>query len=133
MFESMGVDIGATPWEAACVSFFRRRLGVDDVVGVVVDAPNGHGLASSGVIEIAERIPGPRRPTGRSGYISTISTDPRYQRQGLARAVMDALVSLASARGLDHVELHATEQGRRIYEKLGFFDRPGSPSMSLFL
>src|SRR2546423_15086408 len=81
MFKSMGVDCDARPWEEACVAFFEQRLGSDDVVAMVVDAPDGSGLAACGVIELARQIPSPRAPRGTNGYISTISTDPRWRRQ----------------------------------------------------
>ena len=50
MFESMGLDCDAVDWEAACTGFFEAHFGTADVVGVVVDAPAGDGLAATGVI-----------------------------------------------------------------------------------
>jgi ribosomal protein S18 acetylase RimI-like enzyme len=133
MFESMGLDVGATGWQPACIAFFERHLASTDVIGVVVDAPDGNGLAASGVIEFTQSIPSPRVPSGRQSYISTISTDPRWRRRGFAAAVMTELLEQATARAVDIVDLHATEEGRPLYERLGFVDRPGAPALRLAL
>jgi ribosomal protein S18 acetylase RimI-like enzyme len=133
MFVSMGVDGDAVDWEPACIEFFERHLGGADVVAMVVDAPDGSGLAASGVIELSRQIPSPRAPRGTSAYISTISTDTRWRRRGMAAAVMDALIDVARAAGTDNVELHATHEGRPLYERLGFVERPDNPALRLSL
>jgi ribosomal protein S18 acetylase RimI-like enzyme len=131
MFEAMGLDVDANDWRLACITFFEKHLTTVEVVGIVVDAPDGHGLAASGVIEFSQSIPSPRVPSGRQGYISTISTDPRWRRRGFAAAVMAELLSHARRRGVDVVDLHATDEGRPLYERLGFVDRPGAPALRL--
>ena len=133
MFESMGLDCDAVDWEPACVAFFEARFGTADVVGAVADAPDGDGLAACGVIELSRQIPSPRARRGTNAYISTISTDPRWRRRGLAAAVMDDLLEVARAAGIDNVDLHATAEGRPLYERLGFRERPGNPALRLAL
>ena len=133
MFESMGLDCDAVDWEPACIRFFEERFGTADVVAIVVDAPDGDGLAASGVIELSRTIPSPRAPRGTAAYISTISTDPRWRRRGLAAAVMDGLLAVAREAGTDNVDLHATAEGRPLYERLGFRQRPGNPALRLAL
>jgi ribosomal protein S18 acetylase RimI-like enzyme len=133
MFEAMGVDGRAAAWEPACIAFLAEGFGKPDVVGMVVDAPDGGGLAASGVIELTRTIPSPRSPHGTAAYISTISTDPRWRRRGMAAAIMDALLVVARAAGIDNVDLHATEEGRPLYERLGFVERPGNPALRLAL
>ncbi|HEY8974142.1 MAG TPA: GNAT family N-acetyltransferase [Burkholderiaceae bacterium] len=49
-----------------------------------------------------------------------IVTDPAHQRRGLGRAVMHALQALAHAHGLRAGALVATDQGRALYESLGW-------------
>jgi hypothetical protein len=46
---------------------------------------------------------------------------------------MTELLGLAAERGVDVVELHATDEGRPLYERLGFVDRPGAPALRLAL
>src|SRR5215218_6389508 len=97
MFEAMGLDCGAVDWEAGCIAFLAEGFRSPDVVGMVVDAPDGGGLAASGVIELYRTIPSPRSRHGTAAYISTISTDPRWRRRGMAAAVIEALLAVARA------------------------------------
>jgi ribosomal protein S18 acetylase RimI-like enzyme len=131
MFTAMGLDCEATDWERPCIAFFEHHFSRPDVVGMVVDAPSGLGLAASGVIELSRQIPSPRAPRGTNAYISTISTDPRWRRRGMAAAIMDALLDVARDAGIDNVDLHATAEGRPLYERLGFVERPGNPALRL--
>jgi ribosomal protein S18 acetylase RimI-like enzyme len=133
MFTSMGLDCDTPAWEPACVAFFERHLDTPEVVAMVVDAPDGAGLAASGVIELNREIPSPRSPRGTNAYISTISTDPRWRRRGMAAAIMDALITVARDAGTDNIDLHATADGRPLYERLGFAQRPGNPALRLRL
>jgi GNAT superfamily N-acetyltransferase len=133
MFMSMGLDCDATDWESACIAFFEQHFGTSDVVAMVVDAPDGTGLAASGVVELSREIPSPRAPRGTNAYISTISTDPRWRRRGMAAAIMTALVAVARDAGIDNVDLHATAEGRPLYERLGFVERMGNPALRLHL
>jgi GNAT superfamily N-acetyltransferase len=133
MFASMGLDSDGSDWEPACVAFFEQHFGTADVVAIVLDAPDGDGLAASGVIELSREIPSPRAPRGTNAYISTIFTDPRWRRRGMAAAIMDALIDVAREAGIDNVDLHATAEGRPLYERLGFVERLGNPALRLAL
>jgi hypothetical protein len=43
-----------------------------------------------------------------------------YRRRGFARSLVRRALELADARGIETVKLDATEQGRALYESLGF-------------
>jgi GNAT superfamily N-acetyltransferase len=57
---------------------------------------------------------------GREGLILNVYVDPRYRRQGVARRLMEALIDWAPAAGIVRLVLHASEDGRSLYEALGF-------------
>ena len=59
MFVAMELPVDDEQWEQRCVEFFREGLGDKDLVAVVVEDPQGQGLAASGVVEIQQRIPIP--------------------------------------------------------------------------
>jgi GNAT superfamily N-acetyltransferase len=84
------------------------------------DARNGrvhvHVLASDGTLAASGHAALDRE----LAIYDRIVTDPAHQRRGLGRAVMHALQALARARGRHAGVLVATDQGRRLYESLGW-------------
>ena len=59
---------------------------------------------------------------GRIGTVFNVYTAPEHRRRGLARQVMQNLVADARDRGLDLVELNATDEGYPLYRSIGFND-----------
>ncbi len=59
-------------------------------------------------------------PGARRGNVLNVYTRPRSRRQGLARALMQTALEWCRANGIRAVILHASEEGRFLYEKLGF-------------
>ena len=125
MFVAMGIPVDDQRWEQRCIEYFRAGLGDKDLVGVVVDNPQRQGLAASGVVEIQRRIPSPVNVAGVRAYLSSVSTDRQWRRQGMARAVVNHLLRLLRGRGVAEVNLHATEHGRPLYASFGFSPREG--------
>jgi ribosomal protein S18 acetylase RimI-like enzyme len=58
--------------------------------------------------------------SGRRGNILNVYTEPEFRRMGLARRLTQAAIDWCKANGIDYVILHASDQGRRLYESLGF-------------
>ena len=59
-------------------------------------------------------------------HLRMLGVDPGYRRQGVARALMEAVLALAKERGRSRVTLETTPQMRaaqRMYESLGFVAR----------
>jgi GNAT superfamily N-acetyltransferase len=92
----------------------------------VVDAPDGSGLACGVVGTLDRRPPGPRRPLASSvvGHVSSMATDPRWRRRGLARTALEALLDWFGERGAASVTLNATAEGEPLYRSLGFSRQP---------
>ncbi len=90
-------------------------VDVDDAIGatgrghVNVLAPDGT-IAASGHVAMGERL----------AIYDRIVTEPAHQRRGLGRALMHALQALARAHGRHEGVLVATDQGRALYESLGW-------------
>jgi len=53
-------------------------------------------------------------------YVLNVYVDPPHRRQGVARATMRAILDWSQARRLARVVLHASKEGRSLYESLGF-------------
>lgn len=133
MYESLGVDTSDPEWRADCRAHLEDRLGDGRLIGTVVDRPRAPGLAASALAELATRIPAPSGPTGTYAYLSSVSTDPAWRRQGMARAVVSLLVDELRSRGVRRVELHATADGEPLYRSFGFVPRVGGREMRLVL
>ncbi len=66
------------------------------------------------------RHPGLRGTHPRVAYVLNVYTDPEHRGRGLARMLMEHILGWARAEGFATVELHASDEGRPLYEKLGF-------------
>ncbi len=67
---------------------------------------------------------------GATGHILAISTDPPYQRQGIALALMDDIISRLRAKGAKLVRLEVRKSNvgaQQFYLKLGFRQRGEVP------
>lgn len=54
------------------------------------------------------------------GYVFNVWTEPAHRRQGLSRLLMQALLEACPALGVQRVGLHASTDGRPLYEALRF-------------
>jgi GNAT superfamily N-acetyltransferase len=61
----------------------------------------------------------------RLGWIAMVLTRTEFRRRGLARLLLKRALATADALGIETIGLDATEQGRPLYEQLGF--RPAAP------
>jgi GNAT superfamily N-acetyltransferase len=56
----------------------------------------------------------------RLAWIGMVLTRPEFRRQGLAKQLMEATLALAEREGIHTLKLDATDDGRPLYESLGF-------------
>lgn len=80
---------------------------------------NGRPAASAGLLWFAHP-PGTANPLGLEAYILNVYTRPEARRMGLARALMERAVEAATAAGVRRIWLRASDQGRPLYQDLGF-------------
>lgn len=67
---------------------------------------------------------------GLECYLAELYVVPGQRRQGLGRALLQAAMSAARARGADYMDLGTSEAdvaARALYESLGFSNREGKP------
>jgi GNAT superfamily N-acetyltransferase len=62
----------------------------------------------------------PRDPCAHRAVILNVYTEPEFRKQGIARKIMLTILAWVRAQGLRSVNLHASNEGRRLYAKLGF-------------
>jgi GNAT superfamily N-acetyltransferase len=57
---------------------------------------------------------------GRHGVIVNVFTEPEWRRRGVAEMLLRRIIEWAGAERLDRLVLHASNEGRALYERLGF-------------
>ena len=80
---------------------------------------NGRAVAGGAVVI----TPWPAHPYDlecRRATILNVYTYPAYRRRGLARALMQTMIAWCRREGFACVTLHASDDGRHLYESLGF-------------
>lgn len=59
-------------------------------------------------------------PTGKIGTLLNVLTYPQHRRKGYAFLVVSRLVEEARKLGVDSIDLTATQEGKSLYDQLGF-------------
>jgi len=57
---------------------------------------------------------------GRQGIIVNVFTEPEWRRRGIAKLLMKEIIAWCREQNLDDLVLHASNDGRALYEQLGF-------------
>lgn len=75
------------------------------------------GCASISYIRV---MPTFSHPTGKRAHLMNVYTRKDYRRRGISRRMVEMLIAEAREKGATEISLDATEQGRPLYESLGF-------------
>jgi len=57
---------------------------------------------------------------GLQGTVVNVFTEPHYRRRGVASMLMKEIITWSKTVGIDRLLLHASKEGRSVYERLGF-------------
>lgn len=98
--------------------YFGQHIASGDFVAWLGIA-DGKVVATSGLC-FSKIIPGFTLLDGRVAYIMNIYTLPLWRKKGIGKQVFYHILEEAKQRNYKRVLLHATEDGRPIYEKFGF-------------
>ncbi len=77
-------------------------------------------MVAGGGIVILHWPAHPSDPRDSKAMILNMYTEPEFRRQGLARRLMEVMISWCREQGYRTVSLHASDYGRPLYESLGF-------------
>jgi GNAT superfamily N-acetyltransferase len=121
MFRDMGVlDEREVPALAAATrAYLTTALPSGAYRGWMVEA-DGQVVAGGGVL-VRQLLPRPGYAAGGDeAYVLNVYTEPAHRRRGLARTLMQAILDWCRAQRISRVSLHASDDGRPLYEGLGF-------------
>ncbi len=98
------------------------RSGVDSNIDLNVDLnSDGPGrVAGGGGVLLSPWPANPHDPCVERAIILNVYTEQEFRRRGVARQIMQVILAWLQERGLRSVNLHASDEGRRLYESLGF-------------
>ena len=99
--------------------FFEERLSDGRFRAWLALTPSGEIVGGGGVL-VFEHLPSPRDPSPERPLIVNVYTDPAYRRRGIARALMEIMVSWCREKGFGSVTLYASPDGKPLYQDLGF-------------
>ncbi len=108
---------------AANLDYYRREIPGGGHVAVFAEV--GRETAGCGGICLYREMPSPDNPSGKCAYLMNIYTREAYRDQGVGKAIVSWLVARAGSLGVQKIYLESTEQGRALYESLGFSDMRG--------
>lgn len=81
-------------------------------------------VVACGTLALFVRPPYPGNLAGREGYVLNMYTLPAWRRRGMANALLVAIKAYAREQQLGRLWLHASDEGRSLYERFGFADNP---------
>ena len=130
MFHDMG-EISAETLEefrAASQTWTERALASGEYVGWLAAAKESPGIVIAGAgVQLRTVAPHPCRPArdgafarGRHAIVINVFTEPEWRRRGVALRLMEEVLRWAREQKLDRLVLHASDQARALYEKMGF-------------
>ena len=78
------------------------------------------GVAGGGGVLLCPWPANPKDPCTQRAVILNIYTEQEFRKRGVARQIMLTILVWLKGQGLRAVNLHASAEGRTLYEKLGF-------------
>lgn len=60
-------------------------------------------------------------PSGKRAHLMNVYINKDYRRQGIAQKMLELLIDEARHRGVTEISLDATEMGKLLYKKCGFY------------
>lgn len=108
-------------WQATC-AYFSAAEADGGARSWVVEVDGG--LVACGTLAFFVRPPYPGNLSGREAYLLNMYTLPAWRKRGMASALLSAMAAHAREQQLGKLWLHASDEGRPLYERMGFVTNP---------
>lgn len=120
MYEDMHYsDSAALTTANALTAEYLKKAIPDGTFRAWLACDNDCAVAGGAVL-ISEWPAHPYDLECRRATILNVYTDPEFRRRGIARQLMQTIIAWCKQEGFARVTLHASENGRHVYESLGF-------------
>lgn len=102
--------------EATFVYWYEQLAG-EHAAGWVAEVEGGTvGMA---LVLLHQHPPRPFGPI-RRGYVTSVYVAPKHRCKGHGRALMEAIIAWGREQGLQRLELRSSDDGRELYQAVGF-------------
>lgn len=119
MFQDMGITFDAAALDAKFRPWALETMQKGIYRAWVVEKDDA--IVAGGGITIIPWPPGPGYLGGTHlAFVYNVYTEPGHRRQGLGRAVMNAIHAWCRAEGISSLALNASTAGQPLYEELGY-------------
>ena len=103
----------------------RELLISGEYVGWLATGPGAAGKIFGGAgVHLRTVLPHPAGEhafaEGHQAVIINVFTEPAWRRKGIAELLLKQIIQWSREQKLDRLVLHASQQGRSLYERLGF-------------
>jgi GNAT superfamily N-acetyltransferase len=121
MFRDMGYrdDAALELMSAKFLPWLSERITTSQYIAWLALATNGSAVAGAG-LWLMDWPPHMIGTSPRRGNILNVYTEREFRRRGLARFLTRTAIDWCRGNGVDTVILHASDEGRLLYESLGF-------------
>jgi GNAT superfamily N-acetyltransferase len=126
MFLDMGFKADKFPANILDIwkNYFFTHIGDNSYIGWLVvyfeDSKDEMIPIAGGGLVLDDHPPGPYNLNGKIGYIMNLITLPEHRNRGIALKLMKFILDWLRTRNINLASLHASEMGKKMYEKLGF-------------
>jgi len=110
-------QVGVT--EKGAKRWIEAQLSRGSLIGLIVRTDDGE-VVGSGCIWLREEQPKPTNMRLVVPYIMSMYTEKKFRRHGVASLIVKGALKWCKKRKYDRVVLHASKEGRLVYEGLGF-------------
>jgi GNAT superfamily N-acetyltransferase len=121
MFDAMGFTNYAEldEMDTRFAAWVKRKMEQGEYLHWFAVDADGQIMAGAGVW-LMDWPPHGTDPRGPRANVLNVYTEPEHRRQGLARRLTESVLDWCRDRGIRTVILHASKEGRPMYEGLGF-------------
>ena len=128
MFRDMGSAVPQIEEQlrTTAAAAMREAMATGEYVAWVAHLAGEHGRIVGGAgVQLRRLFPRPdasgkRVLLGRDGIVLNVYVERDHRRRGVARALMDAILAWVPETDIVSLVLHASKEGRPLYESMGF-------------